>query len=140
MIFKSRKSLWIGVILGAVVLLMIFIAVTTLIDTPKKWLVLLPLLVGFLLPIWLWFDTYYQLENAQLKYKSAFIKGSINIFDIGEVIVGKTWFVGLKPALATKGLIIKYNRWDEIYISPEKEILFLEELLKVNPKIKITKP
>lgn len=127
-------------ILGAVVLLMIFIAVTTLIDTPKKWLVLLPLLVDFLLPIWLWFDTYYQLENAQLKYKSAFIKGSINIFDIGEVVVGKTQFVGLKPALATKGLIIKYNRWDEIYISPEKETVFLEELLKVNPKIKITKP
>lgn len=139
MIFKSRKSLWIGVVLGAVVLLILIMAITTIINTPKKWFVLLPLLAVFLLPIWLWFDTFYQIGNAQLKYRSAFIRGSIDISNIREVIVDKTWFVGLRPALAFKGLIVKYNRWDEIYISPEKETVFFEELLKVNPKIKITK-
>jgi hypothetical protein len=39
--------------------------------------------------------------------------------------------------LNTKGLVVYYNRYDEIYISPKKEAIFLEELLKINPKIEV---
>lgn len=137
MIFKSRKSLWIGIILGAIGLLLISILITTLLQNDKHWLTLLPIFAVLLFLIWIWFGTFYQIVEGQLKYKTAFIKGSIKILDIKEIRVGKTQFVGLKPALASKGLVIKYNRWDDIYISPEKESLFLEELLKVNPRIEI---
>ena len=88
--------------------------------------------------IWTWFDTYYVISNDQLFYKLAFIKGSVNINTIFEVVKNKASFSGVKPALSTKGIIVKYNRWDEIYISPLYIDQFIIELKKVNPKIKIT--
>ncbi len=45
--------------------------------------------------------------------------------------------IGLKPALSSKGCIIKYRKWDDIYLSPENQELFNAELLKVNPAIKV---
>ena len=45
--------------------------------------------------------------------------------------------VGFKPALATKGLIIKYNKYDDIYISPNSNDTFIEAVLKINSNIKI---
>ena len=88
--------------------------------------------------IWTWFDTYYVISNDQLFYKLAFIKGSVNINTIFEVVKNKASFSGVKPALSTKGIIVKYNRWDEIYISPLYIDQFIIELKKVNPSIKIT--
>ena len=88
--------------------------------------------------IWAWFDTYYVISNDQLFYKLAFIKGSVNINTIFEVVKNKASFSGVKPALSTKGIIVKYNRWDEIYISPLYIDQFIIELKKVNPSIKIT--
>jgi len=45
---------------------------------------------------------------------------------------------GTKPALARNGLIIKFNKYDEIYIAPERNNELISDLLKVNPEIKIT--
>ncbi len=55
-----------------------------------------------------------------------------------EVIKGKTLWVGLKPATARKGLIIKYGKFDEIYISPQTNDEFINRLLELNDAIKIT--
>jgi len=41
--------------------------------------------------------------------------------------------VGLKPATATKGLIIKYDKYNDIYISPDSNESFVEAILKINP-------
>lgn len=38
----------------------------------------------------------------------------------------------LKTGFGKKGLIIYYNNYDEIYISPEREDEFLKELMKWN--------
>src|SRR5437868_2700757 len=70
----------------------------------------LNILIGLL--IWSLFDTYYQIENAELRYKSAFIKGKIDINAIKKVTSGETMLVGMKPALASKGLIIQFNKYD----------------------------
>ena len=43
----------------------------------------------------------------------------------------------MKPALDTKGFIITYNQYDDVYVSPQKSDVFLQELLKINPKIEI---
>ena len=45
----------------------------------------------------------------------------------------------LKPATALKGLIIKYNKYDEIYISPKTNESFVAEILKLNPEVKINR-
>jgi len=57
---------------------------------------------------------------------------------IREVIKGKTLWVSLKPATARKGLIIKYGKFDEIYMSPETNVEFINSLLKLNDAVKIT--
>lgn len=87
--------------------------------------------------IWMWFDTYYIIDNNKLHYKCGLIKGSIDIRKILDVSKNKKFFAGLKPALSGKGIVIKYNKWDEIYVSPENMGEFIAALQEVNPDIKI---
>lgn len=89
--------------------------------------------------IWILLDTKYSIEESYLKYKSGPIKGKIDIFRIHTIEHQKSWTVGttLKPALGIKGLILKYNKFDDIYISPKKKQEFIDALLEVNPHIEI---
>jgi len=88
--------------------------------------------------LWSYYGTYYELTQTFLKYNCGPIKGKIQIKEIREVIKEKTLWVGLKPATARKGLIIKYGKFDEIYISPETNDEFINSLLKLNDAVKIT--
>lgn len=89
--------------------------------------------------IWILLDTKYILKENKIFYNSGPFRGTIAIESIRKIerhsgiIVPVTY----KPALDTKGLIIYYNRFDDIYISPKQVDLFLEELLKINPDIEI---
>ena len=47
-------------------------------------------------------------------------------------------WVGFKPATARKGLIIKYDKFNDLYISPETNDLFINKILELNDQIKIT--
>lgn len=87
--------------------------------------------------IWMLFDTYYIINDRQLFYKCAFIKGSISIDAIYEIERNKTMYSGLKPALARRGLIIKYNKYDDIYLSPKDADRFVAALKGINPEIMI---
>jgi hypothetical protein len=87
--------------------------------------------------LWIWFDTYYVIQGKELLYKSAFIKGSISIDTIYEIERNKTMYAVLKPALAMKGVVVKYNKYDDIYLSPKDADGFVEALKGVNPNIKI---
>ena len=60
------------------------------------------------------------------------------ISPVDNFIKDKTLWVGLKPATARKGLIIKYRKFDEIYISPEINDEFIDHILEINDTIKIT--
>jgi hypothetical protein len=80
-------------------------------------------------------NTYYELNDCFLFYKQSFLKGKIEISSISKIEKGRTLWAGIKPALATKGLIITHNKYDEIYVSPENEDEFIEEILKVNDAI-----
>ena len=136
-IYKSKRgSLILILIIGVVLLFLIilFLQKRHLLENP------LPLLILFLpmiLLIWIYFDTYYIIDGQILKYHSAFIKGEIEISNIREVVKGKTSWVGIKPALARKGLIIKFNKFDEIYISPISNDMMISDLIEINPNIKI---
>ena len=91
---------------------------------------------GFL--IWLGLGTNYELTQTELKYKRGPIRGKIQIDKIHEIIMGKTLWSGLKPATARNGLIIKYEKYNEIYISPKTNDSFVKKILELNGKIKIT--
>lgn len=102
------------------------------------WLTILLLsIIGII--IWTINDTFYSLTEKELKYKSGFLNGVITIDSIKELEVNKTMWVGIKPATACKGIIIKYNQFDQIYISPEDNELFVTEILKLNSDIKINR-
>lgn len=99
--------------------------------------ILLPLLSPLILITWIYIDTSYKIENGKLIYRSGFLRGKIEIQKIREIIKGKTMWSGRKPALAKKGLIIKFNKYDEIYIAPENNKEMISDLLKVNSEINI---
>jgi energy-coupling factor transporter transmembrane protein EcfT len=98
--------------------------------------ILMFIVIVFLL--WLNFGTEYELTQTKLKYKSGPISGNIEIEGIKEIIKGKSLWSGLKPATARNGLIIKYDKYDKIYISPKTNNSFVEKILEYNSKIIIT--
>lgn len=102
------------------------------------WLTILLLsIIGII--IWTIKDTFYILTEKELKFKSGFLSGSIKTESIKELEVNKTMWVGIKPATAKRGIIVKYNQFDQIYISPRDNEEFVKELLKIKPEIKINR-
>jgi len=104
----------------------------------EKPFILLPLIIPGVLFLWIYFDTSYRIESGKLKYKSGFLKGEIEIKAIREITKETTKWSGLRPALAKKGIIIRYNRFDDLYIAPESNDALISDLLKLNDQIKIT--
>lgn len=108
-------------------------------EDPETLWVTLPVFLVVGLLFWIYIGTSYELTEKELKYKSGPFWGKIEIASIREVVKNKTSWGGLKPATARKGLIIKYNKYDEIYISPKTNATFVQKLLKLKPNIKISK-
>ncbi|MEO5776019.1 MAG: PH domain-containing protein [Flavobacterium sp.] len=98
--------------------------------------ILMVMLIGLL--FWLYFGTEYELSETELKYKSGPIRGKIKIEEITEIMKAKTLWSGLKPATARNGLILKYRKFEVIYISPETNDIFINKILEINNNIKIT--
>lgn len=98
---------------------------------------LLLLLTPVILIAWTYFGTFYKIAETTLFYRSGFLRGNIDIFTIKEIIRGKTMWTGIKPALAPKGLIVKFNRHDEVYIAPVDNDEIISDLLRINSDIKI---
>ena len=136
--FSSRKDILFTVLILGVSFLLIGLTFLQLYQGKEwHWANLLVFAVIFLL-LWIYFDTSYLLTKEHLIYKSGPIRGKINIANIKEVEVNKTLYVGIKPALARKGLIIKYNQYNEIYISPNTNTSFVKKLLELNAEIKVS--
>lgn len=84
-------------------------------------------------------STTYTFQSESLLCKSGIIKKKIDYNSIRKVDSGNQFFVAWKLALAMKGIVIHYNKFDEIYISPQEKIKFLELLKEKNPEITIDK-
>jgi Na+/melibiose symporter-like transporter len=140
--FKSRKDiLFITIILGLCVLLLVITLIAFTNDETKggKYFSLILMLSVIALLLWLFFGTNYELnQQNQLVYKSGPLRGKIDVDRITEIVKGQTLWVGLKPATARNGLIVKYDKYNEIYISPKTNESFIKKILELNDKIKIT--
>src|SRR5690606_1502773 len=106
-------------------------------ETHKYWGVIVILSCVFLL-FWLYFGTNYELSKDGFVYRSGPFKGKISLNRITEIVKGKTLWVGFRPATARTGLIIKYDKFNELYISPKTNESFIEKLLELNSDITIT--
>jgi hypothetical protein len=138
--FKSRQdALYLSITAGVI----LFVLVLTLFDFEKLSFhtnIFIPLLIntfitGFL--GWMFFGTSYTLTADYLKYRCGPFFGKIEINKINQIHVNQTLYVGYKPATARNGLIIKYNKYDDIYISPDDNESFISEILKLNHQIEI---
>ncbi len=103
----------------------------------SKWWVIATLMVVLLFMMWIWYGTEYSIYNTVLKITSGPIKKTIPVRTIHKIEVGKTMWVGLKLGLSTKGLIIHYNKYDEIYITPKNTKKFIKQLKSINKQIEI---
>lgn len=137
--FKSDTDILFDVfIFGPVLILLVLLfGIIKNFDSGRDALPLIFILIAVALLMWLRFGTYYIIAGSRLLYRCGPIRGSIAILSVHTLIKNKTLWVGVKPALARKGIIIKYNKYDDIYISPKDKDKFIEELLKRNGNIKI---
>lgn len=140
--FKSRKDISFSVIILALNAFLIGVAAFGVmsgeIEKHEYW-TLLPFAAVVGLLFWLYFGTRYELTKEHgLVYRSGPIHGKIAVERITEIIKGKTLWVGLRPATARKGLIVKYDKFNEIYISPDTNESFIEKILELNGHIKIS--
>ena len=139
--FKSRKDVFSPLIVFGFAILFLWIVWDLLTKTSSEKKDLFGLLAIFAVSVllfWIYFGTYYELTEKDLKYRSGPLYGKIDISLIHEVVKNKTLWGGLKPALARKGLIIKYDKYNEIYISPKTNNTFIRKLVELNPNIKIS--
>lgn len=139
--FPSRKSVFFSVLIFG--LTAFFVTLYALgmtlgwIEQRDFWIGI-PFAAIIALLLWIYFGTKYELTDSELIYHSGPWKGRIHIDEIHEIVKGRTLYAGLKPAAAGKGLIIKFRKYDEIYISPNSNELFIGEILKRNPNISIS--
>lgn len=139
--FESKKDILFNLVMIGTLGLLIWIMAMVLtngLSGETKYVALFFTLCLTGLVLWVYFGTSYSITQHTLSYRSGPIRGKIEIEKIKEIIKGKTLWVGLKPATSSNGLIIKYGSYDEIYISPKTNDLFIEKLLEHNSHIKVT--
>lgn len=89
----------------------------------------------------LYYTTYYEIQKEDLIISMFFYKTKIKISEIRIVkhsnsIIKTNLY---KPGFHHKGLEILYNKYDDIFISPENKEQFIAQLLEINPNIEIKK-
>ncbi len=93
--------------------------------------------ITLLFMIHLVFTSRYIFEDEKLICKFGFFKKEIEYSQIRKIESGTQIYAGWKMALALKGIIIHYNRFDDLLVSPEEQDRFIEELKKRNPQIEL---
>lgn len=140
--FKSRKDPLFSISIIGIACFLIGIHVYSIIlyqdmSLVKALSLSISLVVAGLI-LWMYFQTNYSLSKEDgISYKCGPLKGKIELNRIREITKGKTLWVGLKPATSRKGLIVKYDKYEEIYISPKTNESFIQKLLELDNTIKI---
>lgn len=137
--YLSTKNTFTIVILWSLVLFFVVMLVLNLTkgNVPVIPVIFISLVTAFIL--WILLDTRYVIKNNFLLYRSGPIRGRVDITKIKSIkhFSGLNVPVMLKPALDIKGFIITYNTFDDLFISPIKSDIFIEELKKINPQIEV---
>ncbi|WP_333695560.1 PH domain-containing protein [Flavobacterium sp.] len=110
-------------------------------SVPETWIAFVLFTSVSLLCMWILLDTNYVLGTENLHYKTGPIRGKIAIQSIRSVEFVDSWAPPsfTKASLDKEGLYIKYNGFDDIFISPKDRHAFVNYLLTSNPNILIIK-
>ena len=138
--FKSRKDWLFALIIYGLILFFIFIFVLDWtqngIESNDSWRYIVMMAVTVFL-LWIFYGTKYELSKNHLKYNCGPINGKIELKKINQIIKEKSLWSGLRPATARNGLIIKYEKYNDIYISPKTNETFIKKILELNSSIEI---
>ena len=117
-------------------ILFILLSTSALMVTSKSWLGLLVNIAVLAFILHLFFNTNYTIEGHLLTVKSGFLYNST--IDIGTITkVSETNNPISSPAISLDRLEIRYGSHNSVIISPRDKQDFLDQLLKINPKISI---
>lgn len=85
--------------------------------------------------VWLYFSTYYVIKKEQLIIRCTFLKYTIDVERIKEIVPTRTLLSA--PALSLNRLMIKTETGPYV-ISPKKkeQVAFVNHLLSINTKIR----
>lgn len=88
---------------------------------------------------WIYLGTYYKIENGYLHHRSGPFFGKMKISSIRKIEYHSGWYVPVlyRPATNTVGVIITYNKFDNIYFSPQNINEFIAELKFINLEIEL---
>lgn len=137
-IFKSGVSLMPSLVLLGTVLLLIGLFIIDLLFgnlSSNYYFHLFDLLVVVFLT-WIWLRTFYAIENNTIICKAGPFFSRVDIGDIKKIELNKKLWSGFRPALSFNGMVIHYNKFDEIFISPKDLEGFISVLKRMNPTIK----
>ena len=129
-VYKSKID-W---LLGLPLVYPIFRSIQSIFE--GEWYGCLGLLLTLLLIVFISKSTRYIITENLLIVKCMFIVNDrIEISKIRKI--EKTNSILSSPALSLDRIAIKFNKFDEVYISPKEKQAFVDELLNVNPDIEI---
>lgn len=137
-VYKSRRDWIYGSIFLGITLLFVAILVSSYFDSDFwDWMWMVFILVGIDLIILInFFFIKIKIKDEELMVSVIYNVFKINIFKITKIRIGETMWSGFhKCGTATGGLIIFSKNKNDLYITPENQDEFLEELLKVNRHI-----
>lgn len=128
--FPSKKDIWLNsLIVGSIVLFLLI----PLFDFSLITFVIVYPLAGVM--IWLWLATSYTIEDGILIIKYGPFSKRIKVKSIQALQKSKS--LHSAPALSIDRIEIRYNQYDFVYISPQREIEFVETLLEENSTIQL---
>ncbi|MDN3676362.1 PH domain-containing protein [Flavobacterium paronense] len=127
-IYKSKIDWWLGLVL----VYPIFRSIASIME--GEWIGYLGIVLCLLFIVFISKSTRYIIADNQLIVKCLFIvNDTIEISKIRKI--EKTNSVLSSPALSLDRIAIKFNKYDEVYISPKDRQAFIDDLLKINPEI-----
>lgn len=141
-IYKSARSKRLNAIFIITIIIIIAATIPAIINKTINtgfYIVIGINVLSLLLLVSIALKTEYKIKNNLLYWQSGPFFGKIDIKTIQKIQHHNGIFVPTiwKPALSQIGLIITYNKYDDIYISPVKQKEFIESLLEINPSIEI---
>ena len=132
--FASRKDMWMGMIVWTlIVLFAVFLFQSIFIRFSIIGLLCTVLMISWL--ILCWFRTDYTIEKGILTVKNGLLIKKINVQEIETVRYITNPFVA--PALSRHKIEINYGNYGFIQISPKDRIAFINELKKINTRIRL---
>jgi predicted ABC-type exoprotein transport system permease subunit len=135
--FFPKRDIWLSIVIWSCIIILFVAGLTPLFQEGAGivggTLILLFCFViaGFI--AWLWIETYYILNEDVLFVRMGPITKSIPVSSITKVKSTKSWIAS--AATSSQRILIHYGRYDEIYISPLNEELFVAELKKLCPHL-----